>query len=133
MNRGEVIARLDNADFQAAVAQAQANVATADASVIEATADRDQSARDAAAHPRDPHAQPEPDVAAGPRDVDEPRDGRPRALQRRASRGSGAPRRRCGSPRRATRTPSSARPFTGTVLRKDAEVGEVVAPSVGAG
>src|SRR5829696_6028850 len=48
VHRGEIIARLDNADFQASVAQAQANVATADASVIEATADRDQTARDAA-------------------------------------------------------------------------------------
>ena len=37
VKRGQVIARLDNADFQASVAQAQANVATADASVIEAT------------------------------------------------------------------------------------------------
>src|SRR5687767_4190848 len=47
VNRGQIIARLDNADFQASVAQAQANVATADASVIEATAERDQSERDA--------------------------------------------------------------------------------------
>src|SRR5947209_7935133 len=44
VHRGEVIARLDNADLQAAVAQAQANVASADASIIEATSERDQLA-----------------------------------------------------------------------------------------
>lgn len=47
VNRGAIIARLDNADFEAAVAQAQANIATSDASVIEATSDRDQLLRDA--------------------------------------------------------------------------------------
>ncbi|HKG92073.1 MAG TPA: biotin/lipoyl-binding protein, partial [Gemmatimonadaceae bacterium] len=39
VRRGDVIARLDNADFQAAVSQAEANVATAEANVIEARAD----------------------------------------------------------------------------------------------
>src|SRR5436190_1216135 len=48
VTRGQIIARLDNADFQAAVAQAQANVAAADAGIIEARSDRDQSGRDAA-------------------------------------------------------------------------------------
>jgi multidrug efflux pump subunit AcrA (membrane-fusion protein) len=47
VHRGEVIARLDNADYQASVSQAQANVAAFGASVIEATSDRDQTTRDA--------------------------------------------------------------------------------------
>ena len=105
VHRGEVIARLDNADYQASVSQAQANVAAADASVIEATSDRDQTDARRAAHQRDPHAQREPDVAAGSRDVDEPRRRRRRPVQRgrrpEAERRGGAPARR----RRATRTP----------------------------
>src|SRR5207253_3221374 len=47
VHQGDVIARLDNADYQAAVTQAQANVASADASLIEAGADRDQLVREA--------------------------------------------------------------------------------------
>ena len=37
VERGQVIARLDNADYQAAVSQAQANIATAEASAESAT------------------------------------------------------------------------------------------------
>src|SRR5437868_639461 len=47
VNQGDVIARLDNADYEAAVAQAQANIASAEASIIELRADRDQLAREA--------------------------------------------------------------------------------------
>src|SRR5436305_537431 len=43
VHRGEVIARLDNADYQASVSQAQANVAAADARVTEASSDREQA------------------------------------------------------------------------------------------
>ncbi len=47
MHQGDVIARLDNAEYLAAVGQAEANVASADASLIEARADHDQLAREA--------------------------------------------------------------------------------------
>ena len=47
VRKGVVIARLDNADFLAAISQAEANVAASDASLIEASADRDQLQRDA--------------------------------------------------------------------------------------
>src|SRR6476646_1114700 len=47
VKRGNVIARLDHADLQAAVSQAQAHVSSADASVIEATSDREQPQREA--------------------------------------------------------------------------------------
>ena len=132
VHRGEVIARLDNADFQAGVAQAQANVATADATVIEATADRDQTDRDAARireiRTRNPNLMSQQD------------------LETYTSRAAGAVARfnaavaRKRSAEAALRLAQASNentiiraPFTGTVLRKDAEVGEVVAPSVGGG
>ena len=132
VNRGQVIARLDNADFQAAVAQAQANIASAEASVIEAVADRDQSARDAARireiRTRNPNLMSEQD------------------LETSTSRAAGAEARYNAAVARRRSAEAALRlaqanndntivraPFTGTVLRKDAEVGEVVAPSVGGG
>ena len=132
VHRGEVIARLDNADFQASVAQAQANVATADASIIEATADRDQTARD----------------AARIREIRErnPNLMSPQDLETATSRAAGAAARYNAAVARKRSAEAGLRlaqasnentiiraPFTGTVLRKDAEVGEVVAPSVGGG
>jgi RND family efflux transporter MFP subunit len=132
VNRGQVIARLDNADFEAAVAQARANVASADASVIEAVAERDQSARDAARireiRTRNPNLMSEQD------------------LETTTSRAAGAEARYNAAVARKRSAEAALRlaqannentivraPFTGTVLRKDAEVGEVVAPSVGGG
>ena len=47
VQKGTVIARLDNAEFQAAIAQAQANVAANEATLIEATSDRDQLVKEA--------------------------------------------------------------------------------------
>ena len=132
VHRGEVIARLDNADFQASVAQAQANVATADASLIEATAERDQSERDAGRireiRTRNPNLMSQQD------------------LETYTSRAAGAVARYNAAVARKRSAEAGLRlaqasnentiiraPFTGTVLRKDAEVGEVVAPSVGGG
>lgn len=132
VHRGEIIARLDNADFQASVAQAQANVAAADASLIEATADRDQSERDAARireiRTRNPNLMSQQD------------------LETYTSRAAGAAARFNAAAARKRSAEAGLRlaqasnentviraPFTGTVLRKDAEVGEVVAPSVGGG
>ena len=132
VHRGEVIARLDNADYQASVAQAQANIAAADASVIEATADRDQSARD---------AQRISDIRARNASLMSPQD-----LETATSRAAAAVARYNAAVARKRSAEAALRlaeasnentviraPFTGTVLRKDAEVGEVVAPSVGGG
>ena len=47
VRRGEVIARLENSDNAAAVAEAEANLASARADLAEATTERDQSAREA--------------------------------------------------------------------------------------
>jgi RND family efflux transporter MFP subunit len=114
------------------VAQAQANVATADASLIEATADRDQSERDAARireiRTRTPNLMSQQDLetytsraagAAARYDA---------AVARKRSAEAGLRLAQASNENTVIRAP-----FTGTVLRKDAEVGEVVAPSVGGG
>lgn len=132
VNRGQVIARLDNADYQASVSQAQANVAAADASVIEATSDRDQTARD---------AQRISEIRARNANLMSPQD-----LETATSRAAAAVARYNAAVARKRSAEAALRlaeasnentviraPFTGTVLRKDAEVGEVVAPSVGGG
>jgi len=132
VNRGDVIARLDNADYQASVAQAEANLATADASVIEATAERDQSVRDAnrirEIRTRNPNLMSQQDLETATS----------RAAQSEARFAAAGARKR--SAQAALRLAQASNentiiraPFTGTVLRKDAEVGEVVAPSVGGG
>jgi RND family efflux transporter MFP subunit len=132
VHKGEVIARLDNADYQASVSQAQANVASADASVIEATADRDQQLRDAnrikEIRTRTPTLMSEQDLETATS----------HAAQAEARFNAAVARKR--SAEAALRLAEASNentiiraPFTGTVLRKDAEVGEVVAPSVGGG
>ena len=132
VHQGDVIARLDNADYLAAVAQAEANVASADASLIEATADRDQLQRE---------ANRLRDVRAGNANLVSQQE-----LDAAQSRAAQADARVRAADARKTAALAGVRmaqainentiiraPFTGTVLRKDAEVGEVVAPSVGGG
>jgi HlyD family secretion protein len=132
VRKGEVIARLENADYRAAVAQAQAAVASARADSIEAASDRDQLERDAQ-RLRTIHTQNRELVAQ--QDVDQ--------AESRAAQGSA---RAQGAAARVDAALAGLRfaeansdntqiraPFTGTVLRKEAEVGEVVAPSVGGG
>jgi RND family efflux transporter MFP subunit len=132
VRRGNVIARLDNADFQAAVAQAQANVASADASVIEATSDRDQLAREAGRLRDIRKSQP---TLVSTQDLEAASS---RAAQADARLNAAVARKRSAEAglRMAEANNENTiirAPFTGTVLRKDAEVGEVVAPSVGGG
>jgi RND family efflux transporter MFP subunit len=132
VNRGDVIARLDNADFQAGVAQAQANVASSDATIIEARAERDQLLRD---------AERIREIRTRNPQLISPQD-----YETAASRAAGAEARLNAAIARRRSADAALRlsqasnentiiraPFTGTVLRKDAEVGEVVAPSVGGG
>jgi HlyD family secretion protein len=132
VQRGEIIARLDNADFQAAIAQAEANIASADATLIEANADRDQVVREAERmrNVRSQNAnlvsQQELDAAQSRAAQAEARVNAAAARKRAAEAGLGMA--------NANNDNTIIRaPFTGTVLRKDAEVGEVVAPSVGGG
>ncbi len=129
---GEVIARLENADYAAAVMQAQANLASEQATLIETQADRDQLQREARrAH--DVRAQNANLISA--QDVESAdskaaqADARVEAQQSRVQAAQAGLRLA-----QATLDNTMIRaPFSGTVLRKDAEVGEVVAPSVGGG
>jgi RND family efflux transporter MFP subunit len=132
VHRGDIIARLDNADLLAAVSQARANVASAQASVIETAADREQLAREAA-RVRDIRAS-NPALLA-PQDYESATS---RSAQADARYSAATARKESAEAAlqlaEATNDNTIIRaPFTGTVLRKDAEVGEVVAPSVGGG
>jgi len=132
VQKGEVIARLDNADYAAAVGQAEAGLASAKATLIEAQSDRDQMQRDYV-RVRDIHAQ-NPNLVS-PQDV-ENADSRARQAGARFDAQSA----RVDAAAAALRVAQAnlentyvRAPFSGTVLRKEAEVGEVVAPSVGGG
>jgi RND family efflux transporter MFP subunit len=132
VKRGNVIARLDNADVEAAVAQAQANVASADASVIEATSDRDQLAREAGRlrdiRKSNPTLVSTQDLEAATSRAAQADARLNAALARKRSAEAGLRMAQASNENTIIRAP-----FSGTVLRKDAEVGEVVAPSVGGG
>lgn len=132
VTQGEVIARLDNADYQAAVTQAQANIATAEASIAEARADRDQLTRDAGRlkeiRTRSPNLISDQDLEVATSRAAQA-DARLTASEAR-KRSADAALRMAQANNENTIIRA---PFTGTVLRKDAEVGEVVAPSVGGG
>jgi HlyD family secretion protein len=132
VHAGDVIARLDNADYLASVAEAEANVASVNASLIESTADRDQLMKDAN-RLRDMRAQNAALVSQ--QELDQAQS---RAAQGAARVNAAAARQNAAESAlrlaQATNENTVIRaPFTGTVLRKDAEVGEVVAPSVGGG
>jgi HlyD family secretion protein len=132
VTRGSVIARLDNADVEAAVAQAQANVASADATVIEATSDRDQLAREAGRlrdiRKSNPTLVSNQDLEAATSREAQADARLNAAVARKRSAEAGLRMAQAGNENTIIRAP-----FSGTVLRKDAEVGEVVAPSVGGG
>lgn len=132
VTKGQVIARLDNADYAAGVSAAEANLATMRASLIEADSDRDQTQREAR-RSRDVRAQNAQLVSPQELEAAESRaaqaDARFRAQQARVqSAEAGLQLAQANFENTLIRAP-----FTGTVLRKDAEVGEVVAPSVGGG
>jgi RND family efflux transporter MFP subunit len=132
VKKGDIIARFENADFAAQVSQAQAGVATAQAQLIESQADRDQMKREA---DRLKSIRTNNASLVSQQDIDAADS---REAQAEARVGAAQARIRSAD---ATLQFAQANfentlvraPFTGTVLRKDAEVGEVVAPSVGGG
>ncbi len=132
VERGAIIARLDNADYAAAVGQAEAGLASAKATLIETQSDRDQLQREFV-RVRDIHAQ-NPNLVS-PQEVENAEskahqgDARVDAQQARVDAAAAALR---VAQANLENTYIRA-PFSGTVLRKEAEVGEVVAPSVGGG
>ncbi len=132
VREGETIARLENADYRAQVAQAEANLSTARAQQIEAEAERDQLQREAR-RLRDIRAQNSELVSAQDVEAAEARaaqaDARARAAVARVESAQAGLR----FAQASFENTVVRAPFTGTVLRKEAEVGEVVAPSVGGG
>lgn len=132
VRKGEVIARLDNADYQAAVSEQQANLATSDAQLVEAQSERDQAQREYN-RVKDIRASNPNLVSAQDEEVAQNR------MATSAARASAA-KARVDAARASLRFAEAnlentyiRAPFSGTVLRKEAEVGEVVAPSVGGG
>jgi RND family efflux transporter MFP subunit len=132
LKRGEIIATLENADYGAQAAQAKAAVATARAELVEARAASEVAAREAA---RLRDMRRENAELVSEQDLD--------AVEGRASQA--AARLEAAEARLAAAEASQRfalanlentvirAPFSGTVLRKEAEIGEVVAPSVGGG
>src|SRR2546425_6479596 len=132
VRKGAVIARLDNADYVAAVEQANAQLASARATLTELAADRDELQREFV-RTRDLRAQNPNLVSAQDAEGAESRarqgEARVHAQEARVDAAAAAVRFA-----EATLENTYVRaPFAGTVLRKEAEVGEVVAPSVGGG
>ena len=132
LTKGEVIARLENADYQAQVAQAVAALASARADLVDAQTELDVATRAQRRLERmraaDRGSVPDQDVenAVGRA---EQAAARVQAAQARIAAAQGS---RNFAQANLENTVIRA-PFSGTVLRKEAEVGEVVAPSVGGG
>ena len=132
VEKGAVIARLDNADYTASVGQAEAELASAKATLIETRSDRDQAQREFV-RVRDVRAQ-NPNLVS-PQEV-ENADSRARQADARVDAQSARVDASAAGLRVAQANLENTyirAPFSGTVLRKEAEVGEVVAPSVGGG
>ena len=132
VRKGEVIARLENADYAAQVSQAESAVQTARAALIESEAARDQAVREAR-RMTDMRAANPGLVAAQDAEAAESRAAQAAARVRADSARIESAAAVLGFARASLENTLIRAPFTGTVLRKDAEVGEVVAPSVGGG
>lgn len=132
VQRGAVIARLENSDYQAQVAQAEANVASARARLLEAEGDRDQLQREAR-RLRDIHTRNAQLISDQEVEAAESRAASAGARVRSAAAAVAAAAAAVRYARVSLENTEIRAPFTGTVLRKEAEVGEVVAPSMGGG
>jgi len=130
VRKGEIIARLESDDYVAALAQRQAELATARAGLREAEAERDQLRRDVE------RADDLLDRGLISDQEAEQLDSRLATAEARVRRvaaqveAAGAA---VGVSRANLENTIIRAPFSGTVLRKDAEVGEVVAPAVTGG
>jgi RND family efflux transporter MFP subunit len=132
VRRGEIIARLENAEYQAAVGQAEATLASDQATLIQAQADRDELVREASrAH--DVRAQNPQLVSDQEVELADSKAAQATALAEAQQARVRAAAAALEVARANLENTVIRAPFTGTVLRKDAEVGEVVAPSVGGG
>jgi HlyD family secretion protein len=132
VRQGQVIARLSNEDYQAQVAQAQAQLGTAQADLMEAEAARAEAER-AVKRIHDIRQQNAQLVSQQEVDVAETRFATAEARMRAANARVAAAEAVRRYAEASLENTLIRAPFTGTVLRKEAEVGEVVAPSVGGG
>jgi RND family efflux transporter MFP subunit len=116
LRAGEVIARLESADFEAALHAAQANVAELEAQTVQAQRElrRAQSLRT-----QDLVSDADLETAQTRLEV--------------ATAQANAARAQVGVSQATLENTRVRAPFSGTVLRKDAEVGEIVAPSSAGG
>lgn len=130
VKRGQVLARLDNDDYAAAVAQAEAEQLRAEAAVAESRSNRDQLARDLVrsrellAKNLEP-ARTSEDLASQLASAEARVN--VQLAQIKAAEAAVA------FARANFENTTIRAPFDGTVLRKDAEVGEVVAPVASGG
>ncbi|MBI4539123.1 MAG: efflux RND transporter periplasmic adaptor subunit [Gemmatimonadetes bacterium] len=128
VRKGEVIARLENRDYLAALAQREAELATAEAALEEVRAQHDQLERDVRRAnelaPQGLISSQEAERVVAQFDAAGARV-RLTEAQMRAVRAA------VEAARANLENTNIRAPFDGTVLRKDAEVGEVVAPAVG--
>src|SRR6185436_110493 len=130
VRKGEVIARLEHEDYAAQVAQAEAQLAQARAALAESETTRDQLQRDVTRSKdllsRNLISGQQAEQLVSQLSAADSRVELQRAQLKSAEANVGVA--------RVTLDNANIRaPFDGTVLRKDAEVGEVVAPSVGGG
>lgn len=125
VRRGQIMARLDNDDYAAAVAQAEADSARAAAQLREVVASRDQLVRDLA-RARDLLAK-NLEAARTVEDLEAQIAGADARIGVARAQIASATASIAFSRANLDNTYIRA-PFDGTVLRKDAEVGEVVAP-----
>ncbi len=132
VKRGEVIARLDNADYAAAVSERRANLATSQAQLIEAESERDQARREYD-RVKDIRASNPNLVSVQEEEVAQNRMATAAARTNAAKARVDAARASLQFAEANLENTYIRAPFSGTVLRKEAEVGEVVAPSVGGG
>jgi RND family efflux transporter MFP subunit len=132
VRKNEIIARLDNDDYQAQLAQAQAALTSARADLTEAQASRDVAAKEAerlrAMRARNPGL-----VSTEEFDASVSRASQAAARAQAAEARIGSALAASHFARANLENTVIRAPFTGTVLRKEAEIGEVVAPSVGGG
>jgi RND family efflux transporter MFP subunit len=132
VRKGDIIARLENADYDAQVAQADANLASLRTQLVEAQTERDQLERDAK-RVRDMRAQNQRLISAQEVEQVDSRLAQSDARVKSAAARIDAAAATLRFAQASFENTVIRAPFAGTVLRKEAEVGEVVAPSVGGG
>ena len=132
LKRGEVIATLDNDDYRAQAAQAEAALLTSRADLVEARAAREVAGKDAE-RLRTMRAQSPGSVSEQDYEAAESQAAQAAARAQATDARIKSAEANLSFARANLENTVIRAPFTGTVLRKEAEVGEVVAPSVGGG